>query len=157
LPKYSHAQTIPFESIATGIDPGEYDQAAAVKFVLIDEVQGLIRPIVDELLAAYTGRFALDFAYEDWASDYRDTLHAAVLGSVEWAVNSSMDRGDHDRAIELAHEVLSLDATADSIELTLLRAYKASGRPAAAAEQYAHYSSVLRDQLGIEPPPFGDL
>ena len=38
-----------FESIATGIDPAEYDEAAAVKFVLIDEVQGLIRPIVDEL------------------------------------------------------------------------------------------------------------
>lgn len=38
-----------FESIATGVDPAEYDQAAAVKFVLLDEVQGLIRPIVDEL------------------------------------------------------------------------------------------------------------
>jgi DNA-binding SARP family transcriptional activator len=113
--------------------------------------------IVDELLTAYTGRFALDFAYEEWASDYRDTLHAAVLGSVELAVNKSMERGDHDRAIDLAHSVLSLDPTADSIELTLLRAYKAGGRPAAAAEQYAHYSSVLRDQLGIEPPPFGDL
>ena len=38
-----------FESIATGIDPAEYDQAATVKFVLSDEVQSLVRPIVDEL------------------------------------------------------------------------------------------------------------
>ncbi len=38
-----------FESIATGIDPAEYDQAAKVEFDLADEVQSLIRPIVDEL------------------------------------------------------------------------------------------------------------
>lgn len=38
-----------FESIATGIDPAEYDQAATVKFVLSDELHALVRPIVDEL------------------------------------------------------------------------------------------------------------
>jgi len=38
-----------FESIATGIDPADYDQAAKVQFDLAGEVQSLIRPIVDEL------------------------------------------------------------------------------------------------------------
>ena len=34
---------------------------------------------VEAVSAAYIGRFALDFAYEDWAVPYRDTLHAAYL------------------------------------------------------------------------------
>jgi DNA-binding SARP family transcriptional activator len=50
-----------------------------------------------------------------------------------------------------------MDPGADTVELTLLRAYKASGRHAAAAEQYAHYSSVLRDQLGVEPPRLDEI
>jgi len=27
------------------------------------------------------------------------------------------------------------------------------GATAAAAEQYTHYASVMREQLGLEPPP----
>ena len=146
-----------FDGDVVSLDPQLVDSSSRRCRRLLTESRRSGQDNVDELLAAYTGRFALDFAYEDWAADYRDTLHAAVLGSVESAVNSSIDHGDHDRTIELAHAILTLDATANSIELTLLRAYKASGRPAAAAEQYAHYSSVLRDQLGVEPPPFGDL
>ncbi len=38
-----------FESIATGIDPSDYDQAATVEFDLGGEIQSLVRPIVDEL------------------------------------------------------------------------------------------------------------
>ena len=112
---------------------------------------------VGNLLATYSGKFALDFAYEEWASDYRDTLHAAVLATIERAIEAALSGGDNDRAIGLAHSVLALDPSADSIELTLLRAYKASGRQAAAAEQYAHYSSYLRDQLGIEPPRLDEV
>ena len=53
--------------------------------------------------------------------------------------------------------MLVVDPTADAIELELLVAYKASGRRAAAAEQYAHYSAFVREQLGSEPTPFDDL
>jgi DNA-binding SARP family transcriptional activator len=45
-----------------------------------------------------------------------------------------------------------VDPGADAIEAMLVRLYRRSGAHAAAAEQYAHYSSVLRDQLGVEPP-----
>ena len=47
--------------------------------------------------------------------------------------------------------------TADAIELQLLRAYKRGDRHAAAAEQYAHYSSMMRDDLGAEPPALADI
>ena len=38
-----------FESIATGIDPSEYDQATSVEFVLKDELDALLRPIIEEI------------------------------------------------------------------------------------------------------------
>lgn len=38
-----------FESIATGIDPKEYDEAVDETFVLSDEIDAVLRPIVEEL------------------------------------------------------------------------------------------------------------
>ncbi len=38
-----------FESIATGLDPGEYDRAPQAGFVLKEEIDELLRPIIDEL------------------------------------------------------------------------------------------------------------
>ena len=43
------------------------------------------------------------------------------------------------------------------IELSLLKLYRRTGAHAAAAEQYAHYAAVLRNDLGIEPPPLDSL
>ena len=43
------------------------------------------------------------------------------------------------------------------MELSLVRLYKLSGSHAAAAEQYAHYSTWLRDALGVEPPALESL
>jgi DNA-binding SARP family transcriptional activator len=53
--------------------------------------------------------------------------------------------------------MLAVDPTADAVELGLLRIYKSTGRQAAAAEQYAHYAGVLREELGAEPPSFDDI
>ncbi len=112
---------------------------------------------IDRLLALYSARYALDFAYEEWASAYRDNLHAAVLGVAENEISEALVAGDSERAIHLAHSVLVVDPTADGIELLLVRAYKSASRHAAAAEQYAHYASVLREQLGVDPPPIDRL
>jgi DNA-binding SARP family transcriptional activator len=112
---------------------------------------------VFELAMRYEGRFALDFEYEEWAAPYRDWLHASFLEIVERAVTADMETGHFERGIVLARRVLDIDPTAEHIELSLLRLYRASGAHAAAAEQYGHYASVMRDQLGLEPPPFESL
>lgn len=112
---------------------------------------------VGKLVEAYWGRFALDFEYEDWAGPYRDWLHAAFLEIVERAVASDIDSGHYERGIKLARRALEVDPTADNIEVSLLRLYRASGAHAAAAEQYSHYAASMRDQLGIEPPPLENL
>jgi DNA-binding SARP family transcriptional activator len=112
---------------------------------------------VEELALEYQARFALDFAYEDWASSYRDSLHARYLETMERTISDEMDAGRVDRAIRLAQRALDVDPDADQVEVALLRLYRATGAHAAAAEQYAHYATVMRDQLGVEPPPLEDL
>jgi DNA-binding SARP family transcriptional activator len=109
------------------------------------------------LVSLYRGTYALDFAYEEWAVGYRDNLHAAVLAAVEAEVRNAIAQGDVERAIEVAQAVLAVDPTADAIELELLRAYKLGGRHAAAAEQYTHYASYVRGELGAEPPSYGEI
>jgi DNA-binding SARP family transcriptional activator len=110
-------------------------------------------PNVDALSELYTGRFALDFAYEDWAIAYRDSLHAAFLQLVEAAIAHDTASGSYTRAIELARRALECDPAADQVELSLLRLYRLSGAHAAAAEQYGHYAAAQRRDLGVEPPP----
>jgi len=112
---------------------------------------------VSALVDAYSGRFALDFEYEEWSTPYRDWMHASFLEVVERAVTSDIETGHFERGIGLARRVLDIDPTAEQVELSLLRLYRASGAHAAAAEQYGHYAGVLRDELGIEPPPLDAL
>jgi two-component SAPR family response regulator len=112
---------------------------------------------VEALVETYRGRFALDFEYEEWATPYRDWLHASFLEIVERAVSNDLESGHFDRGIRLAQRVLDVDSAAEHVEVSLLRLYRASGAHAAAAEQYGHYATVMRDQLGIEPPPLESL
>jgi ATP/maltotriose-dependent transcriptional regulator MalT/DNA-binding SARP family transcriptional activator len=113
--------------------------------------------LVTKLAESYPGRFAVDFIYDDWASSFRDTLHASFLDRVERAVASDMKAGAFDRALSVAQLALNADPEAEQIELCLLRLYRRMGANAAAAEQYAHYAGVLREQLGVEPPPLESL
>ena len=112
---------------------------------------------VAELSHAYLGPFALDFAYEEWATAYRSNLQSSYLQIVEKSVYSDIESGHFDRGILLARRALDACPEADSIELSLLRLYKLSGSHAAAAEQYSHYSVWVRDTLGIEPPSLDSL
>jgi DNA-binding SARP family transcriptional activator len=112
---------------------------------------------VEQLTSLYQGRFALDFAYEEWAVAHRDALHAAYLQVVENAVAADMATGHWERGIVTARRALSVDPEAEQIEASLVRLLRLSGAHAAAAEQYEHYSSVLKEGLGIEPPPLDAL
>jgi ATP/maltotriose-dependent transcriptional regulator MalT/DNA-binding SARP family transcriptional activator len=113
--------------------------------------------MVVRLAEAYTGRFAVDFLYDDWAAAFRNTLHASYLDRVERSLDVDAKAGHLDRAIAVAQMALAADPDAEQIELCLLRLYRRTGAYAAAAEQYEHYAIVMREQLGIEPPPLDSL
>ncbi len=112
---------------------------------------------IAELSETYRAPFALDFAYEEWATAYRSGLQSSYLQVIEGSVRSDTENGHFRRGIRVARRALEACPEADSVELSLLRLYKLTGSHAAAAEQYAHYSSWLRDSLGLEPPTLDSL
>jgi ATP/maltotriose-dependent transcriptional regulator MalT/DNA-binding SARP family transcriptional activator len=112
---------------------------------------------VGELASVYQGIFALDFAYEEWAEEFRTALHSSYLQIIEKAVASDTVSGHFERGIGLARRALDLTPEADQIELSLLRLYRLNGSHSAAAEQYSHYAAAIRETLGIEPPSLESL
>jgi len=64
----------------------------------------------------YAGRFALDFAYEEWAAPYRDALHATYLRVMERAVRSDIDSGHFNRGTFLAERAAEVDPEAEEIQ-----------------------------------------
>lgn len=109
-----------------------------------------------ELASTYTGRFAINFTYEDWAADYRDALHAAYLRIIERAIRSDIGSGHYDRGIVIAQMAAEVEPQADEIQVGMLRLLRLSGASAAAAEHYEHYARAQRD-LGAEPESFDQL
>src|SRR5262249_30053896 len=87
------------------------------------------------LVGRYAGRFALDFAYEEWASAYRDSLHASYLRVVEQTVRDDTNGGRFHRAIEIAERVAIVEPDSEEIQAALVRLYRLAGAFAAAAEQ----------------------
>jgi DNA-binding SARP family transcriptional activator len=159
-PDYSEGMSagyVQFDGEVLSLDTGLVETSSRRCWALLTDWSAGNSTAIDRLLDAYTGKFALDFAYEDWATAYRDNLHAAVLAAAETEIEDRVDHGRVEEAIALAQRVLAIDPMADSIELRLLRAYKRGGRLAAAAEQYAHYATIVRDELGAEPPPYSDI
>ncbi|MBA2382874.1 MAG: winged helix-turn-helix domain-containing protein [Chloroflexi bacterium] len=112
---------------------------------------------VDELSQAYVGRFASDFAYEDWAVDFRDWLHVAYLQIMEREITAGIETGEFNRSVTLARRALSVDPRLDTLGLSLLKLLKGVGAHSAAAEQYEHYASLLRSEIGVDPPPFESI
>lgn len=103
------------------------------------------------LADTYIAKFALDFAYEEWASAYRDSLHATYLRVIEQAVREDMNGGQFNRAIAMAERAAAVEPDSEEIQVALIRLYRLAGAYAAAAEQYGRYSSGLRS-LGVEVP-----
>jgi DNA-binding SARP family transcriptional activator len=108
------------------------------------------------LAEEYRGRFALDFAYDEWASAYRDSLHASYLHVMEQAIRMDIGAGQFARGIFLAERAAEIEPDSEEIQIALLRLYRLSGAHAAAAEQYTHYANTLRE-LGVDPPPLAEI
>jgi len=114
-------------------------------------------PAVLALAAEYRGKFALDFSYDDWASMHRDSLHAQYLEVMERAIAFSTATGRFSEAMELSRALLETDPSLDQVEASLVKMYRLLGAHAAAAEQYQHYTTVMREELGIEPLPLDQM
>jgi DNA-binding SARP family transcriptional activator len=108
--------------------------------------------VVRRLSAEYAGKFALDFSYEDWSTDFREWLHVAYLRAVEVQVKRDIDAADFDAGVGLTRRALEIDPRHEDLELSLVRLLRGAGAHSAAAEQYERYATYLRQELGVDPP-----
>ncbi len=117
-------------------------------------------PSVESVLSIareYRGRFALDFSYEDWALAHRESLHAQYLDVMERTIAAATASARFPEAIKLARALLDTDPSLDQVQASLVKMYRVLGAHAAAAEQYQVYASVVRDELGLDPPPLDQM
>jgi DNA-binding SARP family transcriptional activator len=139
------------------LDPDLVDSRSRRCLEIIRSMPGSPTPEGSLALAhEYQGRFALDFAYEQWSVPYRDSLHASYLRVMEHAVRMDLDAGHFGRGTFLAERAAEVDPEAEEIQVALVRLYRLSGAHAAAAEQYGHYVHSMRE-LGVEPVALADL
>lgn len=100
------------------------------------------------LAREYSGEFALEFAYEEWSAQYRESLHGSFLRVIEHAVKAQADSGDFGAGIELAQMAVDVAPDSETLHAELLRLYRLAGAHSAAAEQGSRYAALLTS-LGI--------
>jgi DNA-binding SARP family transcriptional activator/tetratricopeptide (TPR) repeat protein len=172
-------QTLYF--VRRDIEPG-FDEAVSVNYVLYEGEMLRLEPELVEvdswsfqrrasrterraasvyellaLLEEYSGTFSPEFAYEDWAIEWREQVHTTYLDLVAYAQTRLRELGWLDEAIAVTQRALAVDPKAIDLERSLVWLYGATGSGAAAAEQYRHYASACEAELGIEPETFADV
>jgi DNA-binding SARP family transcriptional activator len=110
-----------------------------------------------ECVRSYSGRFLPEFEYEEWAIAWRERLHGSFLHLVNAAQLDLVGLGRHSEAIDLTHHALSIDPANPALERALVWLYANVGASTAASQQYQHYASNFRNELGLEPPSIEDL
>jgi two-component SAPR family response regulator len=147
-----------FQSDLVWLEPDLVDSDTALCSRIVASASRPATPEqVDELSEQYRGRFALDFAYEDWSTDYREALHSAYLALIEESVRHDVAVGQYGRGATLARRAIEIDPQAHQIERLLVKLYRLSGAHAAAAEQYVHYAASLHDDLGVDAPSLDEV
>jgi two-component SAPR family response regulator len=135
------------------LDPELVDSRSAAFARVVARLDNPPTPAqVAEVSATYQGRFALDFAYEEWAAAHRNMQHAAFLQVIEDGLRLDAYSGNFQRGIDIARAAIAIDPDAEQVEQSLLRLYKLAGLHAAASEQYAHYAAHLKAELDADAP-----
>ena len=109
------------------------------------------------ILRLYTGRFAPEFEYEDWAEDWRTLLHAQFLHLSQATAASLLAARRVQPAIEVLTHAVEIDGLAFDLRSTLIRTLARTGAADAAADHYRHYANLSKRELGVRAPPLDAL
>jgi two-component SAPR family response regulator len=105
----------------------------------------------------YTGRFAPEFEYEDWAEDWRTLLHAQFLRLSQVTATGLVKAGRYQEAIEVLTRAVELYPLALDLRAGLIRALVRDGSIDAATDHYRQYVRLSKRELGIRAPRLEEL
>jgi DNA-binding SARP family transcriptional activator len=104
------------------------------------------------VLRLYTGDL-LEGCFDDWALRERGRLAALYVRGLEHAMRYHRRRGNAQRSIDYADQILRRDGIREDIHRELMELYDAAGERARAIRQYADCRNDLGRELGIFPGP----
>ena len=108
------------------------------------------------LLETYTGHFAPEFEYDEWAISWRSRLEVAFLEYAHRAITQLVQAGEYSDAKYVALRAFEADPEARDMERRLIALYWKLGARSAAEAQYTHYASQERSD-GLEPASFHEV
>ncbi len=104
-------------------------------------------------LVLYTGELLPEDRYEDWVTPRRESLHWLYL-SLQTKLGMMLEAQGHiEQAIDIFHQVVRADPTAEHAHRALMRLYTSVGLRQQAMQQYHRLHEILDHELGLEPDP----
>ncbi len=141
--------------VSFALHPGDWLDVAAFR----DRVEAARESLSDDGealagLAAAVDLYQADFletCYDDWALLERERLRELYLWALERLVVFHKQRGEYERALDVARRLVAADPLRESAHRELMRLYHLLGRDRAALEQYATIRRLVQEELGLEP------
>lgn len=97
--------------------------------------------------------FSASAPFEAWLLNERRHLRASTEAVLREAALALGAAGDHERAIDAATRLVTLDPLNEAHQAVLVRSYAAAGDRAAALAQLASCGELLQRELGVDPGP----
>jgi DNA-binding SARP family transcriptional activator len=90
---------------------------------------------------------------DEWLGDHQYRYRQLRLTALETLSEQLAAAGHHGAAVQTALAAVQADSLRDSAHQTLIRACLAQGNRNEALTHYSTYRRILRDELGLDPPP----
>lgn len=89
--------------------------------------------------------------FEEWAAEQRAVYEREYMTALDQLANAAIDGGRANEAVELLHRRAAVDRLNSDVALRLMRALAMTGDRAAALRHYRMHSTLLREELDLEP------
>jgi DNA-binding SARP family transcriptional activator len=116
------------------------------------ENQAAIRNALEEALSLYQGDL-LPSCYDDWLLSERERLSRSFIVALEKLILLLEDQRDYRTAIGHAQRLLRYDMLREETHRHLMQLHALTGDRAAALRAFHTCTTVLQDELGVEPSP----
>jgi DNA-binding SARP family transcriptional activator len=129
----------------TWVDADAFERAAAAGRQLEDV------SAYKNALMLYTGELLPEDRYEDWVTSRRESLRWLYL-SLQTKLGMMLEAQGHiEQAIEIFHQIVAADPTAEHAHRALMRLYISVGLRQKALQQYHRLREILDRELALEP------
>ena len=102
-------------------------------------------------LALYTGELLAEDRYEDWIATRRESLRDLYLSLLSELGRMFEALGDTEQAIDIYHQLVAIDPTAEHAHRALMRLYTLKGYRQRALQQYHRLREILDRELALDP------